>query len=516
MATPIRGQTRPLPIKVGLLETQKLNANLNASIHNRFDIEVIDATTGEIKQKAYAENVICTALWTKLFTPAAYFNYIHYGTGTGTPSSADTALFTFLGYGTPSTSDNVYSYDLDSGVLSLRRKIRLLEAVAVGSTLTEVGIGYSTASSSLCTHAMLKDMNGNQISINKTSTDIINIYATVFLHYNSGGYGSGAIKFIPVVETFGCTEKWLLGLYATDSYVAPLCYAIPSVGGDLTRYSDTYNTYQSTSACPFVLSSAAKTITITMSRLAAADSLSNGIGGIGSVAICDSWNVSNYPGTYPVIVMDVGGTWYSGTSIEGEAIGTGDGETSDFEFDFPFVQSGAKIYFDGIEQPTGFTIDENQPKNFLTNMGAYFKIIAMSKPNPPVPTSTGTYQASGGWAIYYNPHYALGLDSFYNNNCNVYASDDLETWVTISTSNATVSIPSGYKNYKYWKLVYRSSNCNCQAFTTSGITSSHLHFSSPPASGVVITSDYTTKTVAKDVNHVFDLSVVLTLGEYSA
>ena len=29
-------------------------------------------------------------------------------------------------------------------------------------------------------HAMLKDMNGNQISIEKTDTDIINIYATVY------------------------------------------------------------------------------------------------------------------------------------------------------------------------------------------------------------------------------------------------------------------------------------------------------------------------------------------------
>lgn len=107
--------------------------DLRASIHNRFDIEVIDKDSGKIKMRAYAENVICTALWTKLFTPATYFNYIHYGTGTGTPSSADTALFTFLGYGTPSTSDDVYSYDLDSGVLSLRRKIQLLETVAVGS-----------------------------------------------------------------------------------------------------------------------------------------------------------------------------------------------------------------------------------------------------------------------------------------------------------------------------------------------------------------------------------------------
>ena len=33
--------------------------DVSASIHNRFDIEVIDAVSGEVKQKAFAENVVC-------------------------------------------------------------------------------------------------------------------------------------------------------------------------------------------------------------------------------------------------------------------------------------------------------------------------------------------------------------------------------------------------------------------------------------------------------------------------
>ena len=39
----------------------------------------------------------------------------------------------------------------------------------------------------LCTHALLQDMNGNNISIQKTNTDVINIYATVYLHFNQAG-----------------------------------------------------------------------------------------------------------------------------------------------------------------------------------------------------------------------------------------------------------------------------------------------------------------------------------------
>src|SRR5574344_313938 len=135
MDSPIRGRTREL--------TRKVDATVPMNIHNRFDVEVIDSRTGKIRQRAQAENVICSQLWTRLFAPNTYFNYIHYGTGSGTPASADTSLFTFLGYGTPATGDDVSTIDVANGMLSLRRKITLAETTAVGSNLTEVGIGYS-------------------------------------------------------------------------------------------------------------------------------------------------------------------------------------------------------------------------------------------------------------------------------------------------------------------------------------------------------------------------------------
>ena len=140
--------------------------------------------------RAQAENIICAQLWTRLFAPDTCFNYIHYGTGSGTPAAADTSLLRFwaterlpqatMSIHRPGTMD-MYLFG---------RKLQLSELTAVGSTLTEVGIGYSTSSSSLVTHAMLKDMNGNQISIAKTSTDIINIYAIRCLSFSTSGYQS--------------------------------------------------------------------------------------------------------------------------------------------------------------------------------------------------------------------------------------------------------------------------------------------------------------------------------------
>jgi hypothetical protein len=53
-------------------------------------------------------------------------------------------------------------------------------------------------------------------------------------------------------------------------------------------------------------------------------------------------------------------------------------------------------------------------------------------------------------------------------------------------------------------------------FKTDGLTGYNVHFDTPPVDGAVITADYNTESIAKDINHVFDLSVVITLGEYSA
>lgn len=83
----VRGRTQEIK------SHRKVNANINASIHNRFAVEVVDAKTGKVKQKAYGENVVCDALWTIVLENAAsYFDYIQFGTGTGTPSATDTSL----------------------------------------------------------------------------------------------------------------------------------------------------------------------------------------------------------------------------------------------------------------------------------------------------------------------------------------------------------------------------------------------------------------------------------------
>ena len=398
MATPIRGQTRPLPIKVGLLETQKLNANINASIHNRFDVEVIDTKTGKVRQRAHGENVICSQLWTRLFAPNTYFNYIHYGTGSGTPATADTSLFTFLGYGTPAaTPYDVYSKSTTDGYTSLTRKIQLSETTAVGSTLTEVGIGYGTTASTLVTHAMLKDMNGNTISIAKTSTDIINIYATVFVHWSVSKYDSGYVEFYsleswPDYYGYSTFTYWLLG---TRSMGTGGFYAWFSAGNNRRENyfgSEAEATALHASAITPTYNAAEKKLTMVAARLPVGGfNISGGIGCV-TLGYVNLNSSSQYNIPTGEIFLKVGGAWYPGTDITNEAIGTGDGATVDFETDYTMV-SGAAIKVNGVEVTSGVTIDENIPSN-LSNMGRNFELLSF-EPLSGIAQGSGLGRACG-------------------------------------------------------------------------------------------------------------------------
>ncbi|MEG2001094.1 MAG: hypothetical protein RR053_06870, partial [Evtepia sp.] len=91
----VRGKTRPLPVSANEVVAGTVDAKLNASIHNRFDIEVIDSRTGQVRQRAQAENIILDQMWANF----DYFFYdIQYGTGTGVPAATDKTLFSYLGY----------------------------------------------------------------------------------------------------------------------------------------------------------------------------------------------------------------------------------------------------------------------------------------------------------------------------------------------------------------------------------------------------------------------------------
>lgn len=152
------------------------NVKVEPKIHNRFDIWKRNVETGVEEQVAYAENIVLDQMFTRLCSFLTYFNNIHYGTGSGTLASTRTSLFTFLGYKGVTNVEKIYGIPTSSW----RQSCELGLTDNNGAVLTEVGIAYGSTSTNLVTHAMLRDMNGNPVSITKTAVDILTIYATIY------------------------------------------------------------------------------------------------------------------------------------------------------------------------------------------------------------------------------------------------------------------------------------------------------------------------------------------------
>lgn len=499
----IRGTKRELD-----KQPSSVNVDLNASIHNRFDIEVVDAKTGKVKQKAQAFNVICDNLWKALLQGHSYFQYIHYGTGAGTPSASDTSLFAYLGGASVSKTTKEWVVKADGAYVT--GKIKLDETVAVGETLTEVGIATSSGSTTLCTHAMLQDMNGNPVSILKTETDIITIYATVFLHWRND---SETWFICPSYKLNDNTPSgmigWLLGDASTSTSAGS---ALPT----RAAFSDT-GSYDGTGAAVYdatqTYSLENKTITFTYPRLAATKGNTSQI----LAVILGAHGVSTTVDylTLPEFVMQVGGDKIPAFTVEGEAIGTGDGLTTDFKTAFSNLDS-ATIYVDGVVR-SDVTIDRSVPfVNDRARAGIYPGIYndgvwALSTTNISsgyMKPSNNVYHPGGGCA--YNTFYATcGVQTV---DKNVLVSNDLLTWTPVASGTVLDEL----RNYKYWK-VDTTSTSDYQYFkvTRTKTDDNNIHFATPPAAGAVITADYVTKTIPKDSNHVYDLEVTIGFGEYT-
>ena len=202
----IRGKSRPI--------RKSPDFSLMAQIHNKWLVEVVDAETGEVKQRAKGLNVILDQWWDH---PLDEFARIGVGKGSGTPSASDTALFSELGrVNATGTSDTSHIKD---GYISVTFSAQIAPGTFVGETLTEVGLYHQYSSGlttyySLATHAMLQDMNGNPISIVKTATDIVNIYATTFLHFDPSGFQNGSVL---LTDAPGYLFAMIGGYFSTGS-----------------------------------------------------------------------------------------------------------------------------------------------------------------------------------------------------------------------------------------------------------------------------------------------------------
>jgi hypothetical protein len=517
----IRGTKRPL----------KIAPKIRAELHNRFDIEVKDAHTGEIKTRAFAENLITNQLWERLALPASYFSYIHIGTGTGVAAVSNTELFNFL-VAKPAT-DRTVEWQL-SNYVSVRKQIQLLETENVGAFLREVGIGFSNAQNSLVTHALLKDMNGNPISIQKTSLDIITIYATVFIEWLTS-YDNETI------EVFNQSSNlWLpnyLGGEGGGLLSSLVCADREPLNGalgsnDFFLYPGT--SYQTDITCVY----ASKKITLNALRIPA--SAGNTVP-FRTLGIYHIYNISSgwTPNLRAAAVLTfrvAGGSWFPGSEITGEDIGTGDGTATVFKTHWPFVGPGIKVYVDGLEKTSGVTVQTLAPDSSkYADVGRYFQLIeadapaaGYNLPNIGFNLTDSVAAAAGNYGVYFNPASTYGVAGMTLRPKRKLEAATLwvgssTMWQEVAVNNGTgdmaVTVPSALQHLPYWRLTALEGGVagGAQAVVSADMNpGGNIIFDVPPAQGAVITADYFSQCVAKDDNHVFDFSFEITLEERPA
>lgn len=517
----VRGKVRPIE------KHPPEEKVVSASIHNRFDVEVVDVKTGNVKQRAFAENVICDQLWTRLCASSTYNTYIHYGDGSGTPSASDTSLFNFLGYGQSSVSSR--NYDYDTQVFSVTTIIQLSETTAVGKTLTEVGIAYSSASSSLVTHAMLKDMNGNPVSLDKSDTDVVNIYATVFVHITlpPGGLCLGTVYYSSYSTKNVLTGflNHFVGLGAMPGYP----FVSPGAG---------YVRFDTKKQPSYSYDVSAKTIKITCPRI---DVNSwNYTKGVKSVFLGGGPSGTYYASEFMFEIQE-DNSWYPSTPVKGEAIGTGDGVKVDFSTKFGFVKN-LTVYVNG--SPVEATVDYGYGYNIghylrpvrIPMAGCYSTDNSNTQRDPMVANS---YDSFNFYPLYYQPNTEANrpvyenvlyetcgiktIDSDASAYMHALVSNDMVNWVDLAPTPAygvtDIAVPTEYRHYRYWSIYSSDSGTRtryCRITSGDAIPPSvNVHLAEAPAEGAVITADYDAICIGKDANHVFDFSVTFQFNEYT-
>lgn len=505
-----------------------MKINIPVKLHNRFDFEVRDSKTGELKQRAYAENVILDSYWTRIFTPNPANTHIHVGTGSGSLDPARTSLFTFLA----AKASGWVAYDGNEaeGWISLKRSAIWQENENMNTAWTEVGVAYGTNSSYLTTHAVIKDMNGNPVTINKGTTDIITVYATIYAYYPVNGFYDGALKIIFPISYAAKTQydnssflDWMVGirngwpssytwLFKGDIGIEALIDGdAPPQPGCLGQVTNTIT--------PTV---AQKKITIVATRLAAANF--NDICGIKGIALGQSlFNRTD-------IFITIPGSFYPYSTIATESVGTGDGSNLDFATDFPFVRNDASfvLYKNGTPiNSEDYSVDYGIPNQKFLEY--YFNVIDFDNccAIPPGSGMTGGAVSDAtavGYAIVENPFYATyGINSVRLVYSSLYASDNADgPWDLVLNKDTNgslnpINIDAGYTNKRYWKITRTADHaCQFYDFQCNALDAKkNIHFDvdKAPAVGDVITADYRCDVIAKDANHVFDLTVEITLQE---
>lgn len=325
------------------------------SIHNKYDLVLIDTLNNRIKKKVSTTNMLTNGFYYSFSTFAALV-YCSIGTGTGEVQATDKNLFKHL-YKV-SLSKDTEIIRCTNQELSLLLTFEFPASTSCVGKITELGLSIynnNTGGYPFVSHALLKDAEGHPISIDKTDTDklIISVQFNVSLPEKSNGFNFGIIENLPFTFEALHDNKKSLCKDSSDS----VYYCTSFINGQYSGVSTSPNK---------TVNYSNKSVKISNNRLGTA--YGNGkyinyivFSGFGFVKFPNAEIMPNVP-------------------ITGLPVGTGDGVTKSFKNPIPlFVKDTDKVYVNGALQVRGvdYTIDykanldlaaEVTPGNFIKNM----------------------------------------------------------------------------------------------------------------------------------------------------
>lgn len=455
-----------------------MEKEVKVGLHNRFDIIRRDANTGEVLGEYCAENVILNNYWNKFLTINEYkmLDRIHFGSGATTPLATDTALTSPLGVKALTVVSVDKSKFYEDGTVAVKRTCRLQDSEYIGQTISEVGLGNNYGGF-LHTKALIKDANGNVISITKGDAEVIDIFSTFYSNY--GDYRAGVGK--DGIELGYCdwiSESTYWGTETARYTMLP----VSSFG--YSTDTPVYNTGT------FTVSSDIPNRKIIFT-------LPNVDAGNGNLAT--GFKKLVVKGAY----ISIPNTGFSQPVITKEVIGTGDGIKTDFTCKFGYILDNgtAKVYVNDVEVPA--TISYNKPPSIDA-------IALKGVVEQPLTTFENIYANEFNITSVVLKHEG-----------SVVASNDLETWVNIVYRQGlgTYSVPSEYQNYRYWRSVNWTGTASAVVPTWKSsqlLAFKPIELATPPAVGDVVTFTYQPDCIAKDDNHVVkNVKVTFTFNEYT-
>nr|DAX58176.1 MAG TPA: hypothetical protein [Caudoviricetes sp.] len=169
-----------------------MNVNLtnNLSFETNYNLKLV--REDKLIQEVNTHNVINMQRLLVHNSKSGFISYLSIGQGTGTPTKTDTSLFKVLWDVTPSLLSEPnkinrhYPTEEDPNTyLEIIGKFKVPATSQYTGTITELGIGYNTQ---LLTHALIRNTEGNPISINKTDIDVLFIEITLKIFFKESEY----------------------------------------------------------------------------------------------------------------------------------------------------------------------------------------------------------------------------------------------------------------------------------------------------------------------------------------